>query len=157
MSRNESELQKRVDLLVKALEKEQLEGKTGTKQPQFKHSFSGGGEKTKAAKSGEDVEMSSQRSDGEDIEMDEDKSETTYNHQKRETGKLRAKKDEHDMGEQEQYNYLNDESAIRGGDGGVTPPFSDEKRIGGGDKSPEDEEFPEDDVDPMVYMNLVKK
>jgi hypothetical protein len=28
------------------------------------------------------------------------------------------------------YNYLNDESAIRGGnDGGVTPPFSDDKRL----------------------------
>lgn len=54
------------------------------------------------------------------------------------------------------YNYLNDESAIRGGaDGGVTPPFSDEKIVKRA--SPEDEEFPEDDVDPIVYMGLVSK
>lgn len=52
------------------------------------------------------------------------------------------------------YNYLNDESAIRGGNvGGVTPPFSDDKRLK--QASPEDEEFPEDDVDPIVYMGLV--
>ena len=54
------------------------------------------------------------------------------------------------------YNYLNDESAIRGGaDGGVTPPFSDERNVKRA--SPEDEEFPEDDVDPIVYMGLVTK
>lgn len=54
------------------------------------------------------------------------------------------------------YNYLNDESAIRGGaDGGVTPPFSDEKNVKRA--SPEDEEFPEDDVDPIVYMGLVNQ
>jgi hypothetical protein len=54
------------------------------------------------------------------------------------------------------YNYLNDESAIRGGaDGGVTPPFSDDKRLK--PASPQEDEFPEDDVDPIVYMGLVNQ
>lgn len=54
---------------------------------------------------------------------------------------------------QQDYNYLNDESAIRIG-GGDTPPFSEEKN---GKLVSQEEDFPEDDVDPMVYMDLVKK
>jgi hypothetical protein len=49
---------------------------------------------------------------------------------------------------------LNDESAIRvGGDQGPSPDFSDDKNIKRA--SPGNDEFPEDDVDPIVYMGLV--
>jgi len=58
-----------------------------------------------------------------------------------------------EMQDKQDYNYLNDESAIRIG-GGDTPPFSEEKN---GKAISQEEEFPEDDVDPMVYMELVKK
>lgn len=58
-----------------------------------------------------------------------------------------------EMQDKQDYNYLNDESAIRIG-GGDTPPFSEEKNQ---KAISQEEEFPEDDVDPMVYMDLVKK
>jgi hypothetical protein len=58
-----------------------------------------------------------------------------------------------EMKDKQDYNYLNDESAIRIG-GGDTPPFSEEKN---GKIISQEEDFPEDDVDPMVYMDLVKK
>jgi hypothetical protein len=58
-----------------------------------------------------------------------------------------------EMKDKQDYNYLNDESAIRIG-GGDTPPFSEEKN---GKIISQEEDFPEDDVDPMVYMDLIKK
>lgn len=56
---------------------------------------------------------------------------------------------------EDEYNYLNDESAIRvGGEGVVTPPFSENMEA---KDAQNDEEFPEDDVDPIVYMGLVNR
>ena len=91
----------------------------------------------------EDAEMS------EDRQSEEEAGNSKY---QRKRGKLEKEPAE----VVEEYNYLNDESAIRvGGDGGITPPYSEDKNMK--QASPEDEEFPEDDVDPIIYMALTNR
>jgi hypothetical protein len=153
MSRNESELQKRVDLLVKALEKEQIEGKLHTSTMSHLNKQPSMSSNPMLRHHSEDVDMSEEQ---EDVEMLEEK---PVEPKKAKSSKKRVKQEATPQVEnaEDEYNYLNDESAIRmGGDGAITPPFSDDKNVANGNEH-EDEEFPEDDVDPIVYMGLVNR
>ena len=154
MSRNDSELQKRVDLLVKALEKEQIEGKIYASTTHQIHKQTSLSSNPLQRHQSEDVDMSEEQ---EDIEMLDEKS-GRAEPKSRKAGKKRVKNEETPAENvEDNYNYLNDESAIRvGGDGAISPPFSEEKNMKMKNVQDE-EEFPEDDVDPIVYMGLVNK
>jgi hypothetical protein len=137
-----------VDLLVKALEKEQIEGKVNQSHPNRLSKQAS----YETHKIPEDVDMSD-----EDVEMQEVKSEKPSKKPKAEKVQREAKREsrfEEEPVHEPEYNYLDDESAIRAGND-VSQSYSDDKHMK--QVSPDDEEFPEDDVDPIVYMGLVNQ